>query len=311
MGDGRSAAECELQIGLLYRLINRLDEAKRWMICSVERFALQGDARGQARALCELAWLEQLQRQLADATRHVEQALALLADDDPERAMCYRVQGMIAIGQGQLQEAEAYHRKALRGFEEEQDQRKVAWALQNIAYTLREQKKLNEAIPLYQKAQRILKEIGDPYHYAFVTLNLGTAYLYSDEPGTALGCYHDAQTIFSQLHHVLNLANVQNNIGLCYFALHQLEEAENAFVKAIELFETLGERAWLLNAMDGLAMTYLDMERFDKATTILESALAALPKIKDTPNYEYLRHSLHEHLQTAQQSQPLSLRSNG
>jgi len=309
--DGQAAAECELQMGLLYRLLSRFEQAQRWTAASVDHFAAQRDAHGQARALNELAWLEQLQYRYEDATQHVEQALMLIADGDPECAMSYRLQGMIAIGQNHLQKAEAGHRKALIGFEEQQDQRKIAWGLQNIAYTLREQKKFEEAITLYQSARDILQAISDVYYYAFVTLNLGTTYLYFGEPATALACYHDAQTRFAQLHNTLYLAHIQNNVGLCYLALQQLDQAEKAFKSAITLFENMAERAWLLNAMDGLAMTYLALAQFDQAITILEAAHAALPEIRETPNYPYLHQSLHQHLQSAYQGQPLPLSGNG
>ncbi len=303
VGDDLVAAECELQIGMLYRLMSRLEEAEHWTTASVKRFVEHMDAQGQARAFNELAWLEQLQRRYAEATCHVEQALAILNELDPERAMCYRVQGMIAIGQGRFQDAERYHRKALAGFEAQKDYRKTAWGLQNIAYTLREIKDFEQAIPLYQKAEVILKEINDSYHWAVVNLNLGITLYHAGKSENALVPYNNAQNVFSRMQNKLSLAHTHSNLGLCYIAQQQYELAENAFQTAMTIFAEIHEQGWLVNSMDGLAMTYIATKQYQKAISVLEQACKMLPAIAETLNYKYLCDSLAEHWQIAYKGQ--------
>lgn len=299
--DRLAIAECKLQIGLLYRLVNRLDDAYRWTSQSVQSFFLQNDTHGQARALNEVAWIQHLKLQYDEAAQNVEQALALFEEDNLERAMSYRVQGMIAAGRRKFQQSENYHRKSLTHFKAQNNLRGIAWAYQNIAYALREQRKLQVAVELYQKSQQILKEISDRYHYAFVTLNLGTTYLYMNDPVSAMTFYTEAETIFTQLHNQLYLAHIQNNIGLCYLKLEKFTQARIQFTRASNLFDELGDMGWSLNAMDGLAMTYMAMQEWETAATLLKKAIAKLPEIVGSRNYNYLQRSLAKHLQEANQ----------
>lgn len=300
--DEPAAAECELQIGLLYRLISRFDEATRWTTASVERFAGQGNASGQARALNELAWLGQWQGDYTQAIRHAEQALTLLGHDDTERAMCYRVLGMIALKQGHLAIAEHYHQQALIGFENQGEQRKIAWGLQNLAYTFQEQKNYDKAILLYQRAASVLHAIGDLYHWALVTLNLAIAHLYIGAAELAIQYCVAAQPIFAHLQNKLQLAHIQNNFGLSYLTLADYERAEEAFSTAIALYDSLNEHGWRLNSLDGLGMVYLTTHQNERAIAILEPALATLSELRHISNYSYLYQSISQHLQAAYDS---------
>ena len=161
VGDEVTVAEYELAIGLIYHLLRQFDESLNWIRVSFERFRAQGDIRGQARTLNELAWIEHLEHRYKNATKYANQALRLLPNDAPERAMSYRVRGMIAFYEGNLQKAINHHRQALKIFEQNGDQRRVAWSFQNIAIALQRQDNLEEAFDYYEKAVTILTRIGD------------------------------------------------------------------------------------------------------------------------------------------------------
>jgi tetratricopeptide (TPR) repeat protein len=200
LGDFATAAECQLQRGLIARLLSDFAGAREQLTASVALATQAGEPRTQARALNELAWLEQLQEAYAAAEGHVAQALTLLDEDDPERAMCYRVLGMIAFGQQKWLEAETYHRRALEIFEQHHDQRRIAWSLQNLAYTLQGQQQYGEAILLFQRAAEMLSEIGDNYHLGIVLLNLGVIYALSERYNEAIDNLSQAGTLLHKLH---------------------------------------------------------------------------------------------------------------
>lgn len=303
IGDRQAAAECELQIGLLHRLLNRFDEASRWTIASVEHFAAQEDSNGQARALNELAWLEHLQHHYQAASQHIEQALDLLAEGDPERAMSYRVKGMVTFHQGNLQEAATYHRQAFELFEQQKELRRVAWSLQNLAIALHWQNKFEVAFECYRKAAAILTEINDISNWGIVQMNFGGAYYYFGNAAEAVKHLVNAETIANQLHDKLQLARVHTHLGLAHLALNDYSKSEKAFILSINEYNALGDHGWRLNAMDGLAMTYLASKQYTQAMTVLQQALAALPEVASLPNYDYLQQSLTKHLEEAEKSQ--------
>ena len=299
--DWATAAECTLQRGLLHRLLSEFPLAIEQLQRSVALWQQIGAGRDQARALNELAWVAYLQNQTGPATTYVEQALALLPAADPERAMCYRVQGMIAIAHERWAEAEAYHRQALTIFVTGGDDRKAAWSLQNLAYALRGQKRFEEAIEYYEQAAVLLLEEGDLYHWSMVQMNLGITYHYSGRTESSLKYFADARSIPQSMLDTLHLARLSLNMAVALMVLSRFPEAEQAFWEAIQLYTEAGSVAWRLNAMDGLAMNYIGWEKYDQAMGVLQQALNELSSVADAPNYDYLYNSLHQHWQEAHQ----------
>jgi tetratricopeptide (TPR) repeat protein len=299
--DWATAAECTLQRGLLHRLLSEFPLAIEQLQRSVALWQQIGAGRDQARALNELAWVAYLQNQTGPATTYVEQALALLPAADPERAMCYRVQGMIAIAHERWAEAETYHRQALTIFVTGGDDRKAAWSLQNLAYALRGQARYEEAIEYYEQAAVLLLEEGDLYHWSMVQMNLGITYHYSGRTESSLKYFADARSIPQSMLDTLHLARLSLNMAVALMVLSRFPEAEQAFWEAIQLYTEAGSVAWRLNAMDGLAMNYIGWEKYDQAMGVLQQALNELSSVADAPNYDYLYNSLHQHWQEAHQ----------
>lgn len=299
--DWATTAACTLQRGILHRLLSQFPLAIARLQRSVALCQQIDARREQARALNELAWVAYLQQQTAAATAYVEQALALLSAADPERAMCYRVQGMIAIVHERWGEAEAYHRQALTIFATQGDDRKAAWSLQNLAYALRGQGRYAEAIEYYEQAAALLQELGDLYHWSTVQMNLGITYHYSNKPEMAVNYFALARTIPQSMLDMFHLARLSLNMAVSLMVLSRFAEAEKAFLEAIQFHTETGSMAWRLNAMDGLAMTYIGWQKFQQAVQVLQQALNELPTIADAPNYHYLSNSLHQHWEEAHQ----------
>ena len=303
VADGQAVAECALQLGLLYRLLSRFDDAYHWTTLSVDHFATLGDTRNQARTLNELGWLLHLQHQYQEAKSAVEQALQLLPEVDPERAMSYRVLGVIAIYQMDYPSAETYHRQALAMLAQQDENHRTAWCLQNLALALRWQNRYEEVFPLYTRAAAILERSGDISNLGILRMNLGSAYYYYGEPQQALSHFSKAEEIAIQLQDKIQIAKISTHVGLAYLALNAFVQAESAFQQAITTYGSLGDHGWRLNAIDGLAMTYLAGKEIAKARQILQAAIAELPLITHLPNYHYLHQTLHEHLLMAEQAE--------
>jgi tetratricopeptide (TPR) repeat protein len=294
-GDGAAAGECHFQLALLYRLMSHFTTAYEHLQAALTYFIALGARRDQARVLNELAWLEHLQYRYDDASRHVEQVITLLEPDDVERAMSYRVQGMIAIGHHQWHEAKGYHQKALILFEKHQDRRRVAWSLQNLAYVLAQEQNYSEAFPLYLQAATILEEISDDYHLAIVIYNLAFAQTLSGQAEDAAKHYTQAHDIFYKLGAKLHLGRLHTDCGLNHLTLKNYVQAEFAFSQSISFFTELDLHGQRLNAIDGLAMAYLGQHKYQQAIDVLEKAMQELSVRKNLPNYSYLQKSLYEH----------------
>jgi tetratricopeptide (TPR) repeat protein len=301
VGDELAVAECKLQIGILYRLLSRFEEARQWLAEAISHFIEHGNVNGEARVLNEVAWLDHLIHRYQNATQHAENALALLTDNHSEKAMSYRIQGMIAFYQGNLQEATSYHRKALQIFKRKQEERRVAWSLQNLAIALQWQNQFEEAFDCYKKAIAHLTRLGDISNLGIAQMNLGSAYYHSENSLEAVKYFTSAKTIAHKLNDRLQLARINTHFGLAYLSLESYGEAEKAFQTSIDYYLELKDYSWQLNAMDGLAMTYIKSQQYEKAVAILNQAIDILPRIVTVPNYEYLRGSLTKHLKEAEE----------
>ena len=77
-GDSEAVAEFSWQLGSLYRRQSQFDQAREWLQTSVACFTQINQARGQARALNELAYVACLQHNYREANQQVEAALQLL-----------------------------------------------------------------------------------------------------------------------------------------------------------------------------------------------------------------------------------------
>lgn len=298
--DRATIAEFALQIATLWRMLSEYEQAVQWLDNSLAGFRQEQDRRGEARALNELAWIEQLRRRYDDASQHVEQALALLDEDDPERGMCYRVQGMIAIYRGEWEQAEVHHRAALVIFEKHGDMRKAAWSLVNHGIALRGQKKYDEAIGKFTEAIKTLKKLNDDQSLSVAQLNLGLTYHFVGKNDEALSCLLNAESVALRLHDQTRLADIYLNLGLTYLAQRVIESAKKSFQSSIQLFDTLGIKNMMVNSMDGLAMSYLAENQYDQAAKILDRAIGILPEIIHAPHYEYYKQSLNKHRQQAE-----------
>jgi tetratricopeptide (TPR) repeat protein len=295
MQDSAATAECHLQLGLIHRLLSDFDSARRQLTASIGAAATAGEWRTQARALNELAWLEQLLEEYDAAAGHVQQALTLLEEDDVERAVCYRVLGMIAIGHKNWEEAEQLHRTALQLFQQQSDRRRTAWSLHNLAYALREQHRYQDAFALYVQAADTLKEIGDIYHYALALFSLGFTYSMCSDFAQSLLFYRQAEDIFHKLHASYQLAKLYTDMGLAFFNLQDFTNAEVQFLRSAEIFKSLNNVSWHLNALDGLAMTYLAQNKLAEAEPVLVQAKQTLSLDKNINNYNYLWQTINQH----------------
>lgn len=298
-------AEAELArfIGELLRLRSKFDLARQWLDRSVTIFAALGADQGHARTLNELAFVAWQQHRYDEAEALAQRALTLLDANDPERATCFSRLGLVATDRQQWSEAERYHRTALEIRQQQGDQRKIAWSLQNLGYALRGQGKFTEAIVSYQEAIAILEEIQDQANVAITRMNLSTVYSLNKQTTKALEIYGLAENTFRRLYDLQNLAKVLTCKGLDYLVLRDWLQAESNFIASSTLFQQIGDVEWRLNALDGLGLAYLNQNRYAEAGTIFQLILDELPQIAGTPMHDYLASLLPTHVIQAKQKE--------
>ncbi|HRW06444.1 MAG TPA: tetratricopeptide repeat protein [Caldilineaceae bacterium] len=302
---GHVAAEADVcyHIGILYHRERNFAVARKWLTDALRAYEVAADRGGQSKTLHQLAYIACLQRKYDQAAKLVEEA-APLADDDPIlRAMTYFLKGTIASDFQRWHEAELLFREALALRTVAGDQRRIAWSLLDLAWTLRKQNSHDEAIACCQESAAIFLSLHDMQSWAASQMNLGLLHHQTGDDCTAVEHYSAAIPHFKSCGDLLNLAKVYTNLGLAFLKLKQPNEAEKAFIASIEHCRLLADHYMRLNATDGLTMALLRQQRYNDAMATLEAALAELPLIKDSPNYDYLYNSMRDHLAEAQLGQ--------
>lgn len=302
-GELDSRAEFHLQIALIYRLLNQLDQAWLWAIASASTFASIGHAHNLIRALAEQAWIEQEQKNYQAALLNIQKAFSLLDEyqlhDELIAGICYRVRGMIAIGLNNYSEAEIDGYNALASFQKHNDQRRVGWGLHNLGLVFSRQKQYQRAISYYSQAAPKLLAVNDKYHLAHARFNQGIAHAELEEWSKATTCYQEAAAIYIQLDDKFRLSRIQTDMGRAWLAQGKYHLALHAFQFSINLSLELGDESWRLNAVAGQVVAYLEQKEYAKAIEVLKQAMCDLPKIVGATNYDYLSSFFHEHMQKA------------
>ncbi len=301
LGDEETAAELQLQLGVLYQLRSEYETARTHLEMSSKGFERLNAPRDQARALNRLAYVARFRRQFEEATRLVDTARRLLGEKDVELAYSFFVLGLVALDKRAWQEAVDFSSKALSLWEQTNDQRMMGRSLITLGAALLPLEEYQEAIDVCQKAIAIFEEIQDPVYKAIAQMHLGNVYLSLEQPLKAMELYLPAKRRFRQVQDQLRLAHINHNIGMAYLQLRQWEKAEEAYLLSIKKWELIGNIERLANSMNGLGLTYLAQSQFTKAQTVFEKALSQLTRIKNEPGYEHWFKILTAHLQQASQ----------
>lgn len=303
LGDRLAVAECQLQIGILCRLMSRYEIAKTNLIESVTLFTNEQSRQRQAYSLCELAWLEQLQHLYDDAIHHAEQALGLLEHDDIQRGICFRTLGMIEYGRRNWLLSETYHRQSIAEFERAKDNRRIAWGWQNVGIALMEQERYTEAIEHFNHALVILDSIQDSYHKAVVLVNIANTNYRSNQHENIIPRLIEAESIFSQSADYQNLARLYIIWGLTCDKLDKLEDSEGKLLTAIDYYQKIGDLALEINALDALAKNYIRRHKTTDAIALLRQGNTKLATISTHPMYSTLQKLIDQDLSLVEASQ--------
>lgn len=299
--DPLAAAELQLQIGHLYRLLSQFEQARQTLEASAVEFATLGNANGQARALNQLAHMAWHQRRYQEAHYQAMAALNLLPNSSPEKANSFSTLGLVAASWRQWQEAKHYFEKALQIHTDNGDQRRIAWDMQHLGNVLRNQGDYTQAVQYYENAIQVLTEIQDLRNCAITQMELGIFYWLMAQPTRALVLYMSAETFFRKSRDFLNLAKILTNKGLTYLTLCEWQQAIWTFIDSAALYKNLNDLYGQLNALDGLGLAYTGAGTYNEAIAVFEVALEQLPVIKDDPGAKLLEEELTMHQKQAQE----------
>lgn len=297
--DRAAEAVLALQLGLTHRALANYTEARQWLMQSAAAFDDLGDWPNQAKVWNALGFLERLAGRPQDGAIYSQRALTLLDKADLECATSYGVLGAVAFDQRAWAQASGYFQQALVICQQHNHQRKLAWALEDLAAVRWAQQQYAEAIDGYERALAILQAIYAPIQQAVVQMNLAGLYLSLHQAETALALLAQAEQIFQQTHDQRRLAIVHSNQGIAYRYLQRWELACSLLQSSIELAQQIGYHTLAINTADELGVLYLERDALSVAVQTFQQALAWLPQIVDQTTRDHFEQEIKTHLQEA------------
>jgi len=296
LGDTVAESEFQLQLGILYQLRAKYEEARSHLETSAKGFERLKEPHNQARVLNRLAYVARLQRHFEEAISFVETAQRLLDTDDGEFAYSSFVLGLVALDKRNWPEAVRYCQQAFEPWEQADNQRMMGRSLMCLGVALERMKQYPAAIRASEQAIGLFEATQDLVYKAAVQMNLGNVYNALEQPDRALKLFLPAKKLFLRVQDHYSLAMVAHNMGIAYRKLQQWDEAQAAYALSIQHKQEMGNIVALVNSMDGLGLVYLEQSKLMEAKATFEDALTELAKIQGEPGYEQRLAMIKAHL---------------
>ena len=293
--DGETTAQLSYCVGQIAYHRTEYARANELLVEASIGFAELGRPADQARCYNRLAYVARLQRRQDQARAWVEQALPLLADDDPERRYALFVLGVLAYDAHEWARSVDYLGQALDVAQQHGDPRTLAIAYGDMGPPLRELKRYDEAIAAYTQAIDRLNDLQDWDRQARYRMNLGNVYLSTDRFQEALDCYRQAETVFRRNNARGNFCRIAMNSGQAYRGLGQWQASLDALRTAALGFREIGNIDSASDALDELGLTYQAMGEADAARQAFDEALHMLDEHPDDVGYAARRQIIEAH----------------
>jgi tetratricopeptide (TPR) repeat protein len=300
-GDVSSAGQIAIQLGLLNQLVGRYTQADEGLQQTVKLLNDGADPHHRGVAYNLLANGAIRRGQPDEANVYMERALATLPEDDPDLAYTAYVRGDIALFERDYIQAEDHFRHGLALRRQQNDSRRIAMALRNLALALQHLGRYDESIQCSEEAIHRFEELDDIRNRATACVNLSLVYHATGDFAQALALLTSAEPGYRRTGDDQALAQLFTNRGIYARKIGRLQEAEESEQEAIALWERLGDLGNLINALDGLGLTFLAQKRYSEAVQIFERAIALLPKIVQHPRHVDYQQELQDHLAEARQ----------
>jgi DNA-binding SARP family transcriptional activator/Tfp pilus assembly protein PilF len=236
-GDELGQAAVISSIGALGIVERRFPYARQHLEQAGALLEALGEVHGSATVNRNIAYLEQMDGNLAEALRRYEQALQVLRGADPVDA-AYVLQNMaqIELERGDLDRAKTMSAEAVSLSREAGSRRTEAQALHRLGSAYLQAGQPGEAATVFGEALGAVHELGDPIGEAYMMHGLGVAYLRVGEYARAAEALTRAQSLADANGDRLVEARVEFGLGELSLAMDAPRDAVAHLHRALTLF---------------------------------------------------------------------------
>lgn len=217
-----------------------------------------------------------------------------------ERAIVY-------LRTSQLDTADFYVTKAIRAYEESEEQKSLARCYNIQAGIHGFQGRLDNSLESQFKALDIYKALADSNGIYETIRELGNTCYRQHLFDRALTLYQKSLTYYIVQRDTFMQADLYNAIGNSYHQLNKLKESEQAVYKSIELKKKINDDFGMAESYGSLALISMGSNDWQQGKVLLEKSIAIFEKIGDTRGLNSMMYNLGvcemelNHLQKAEQ----------
>jgi len=187
--------------------------------------------------------------------------------------------GVVCSEQNNFAKALEYYFKALKIYQDIDQEEIVGIASNNIGIVYESQKEYEKALEYFNKAEWIQKKTGDYESLGITITNIGKIYLQRNEFDKALKAFTEAEKILRQHDKLRGLAELHNNIGNYHLKKGNPAEAEKSYKQALALSEDLDEKYIESASLGYLGALYAQQKKTVEAIACLEKSSALAQEI--------------------------------
>ena len=277
-------------LGVVYRMLGRLDKAREQLELSLELYHEQAKLGGEARVLNDLGrvYADMGNREKAQSEYHAALQISQEQGDSQGIGVAFNNLGFVYTALGQGKQAQDYYGQALTIFRELGDKTGEAATLNNLGRVYEDLGQLEQGQEHYQQALDIFRGEGDRRGEAWSLNNLGKAC-------RKLGAYEKALNYLQQAFAIRREIDRKGegrtlrNMGTVYEVMGRDETALDYYKQALAIAQEVEDQEGQGKTMRNLGKLYLDMQRYETALAFLVLAREILHAIDSTYYQESLR----------------------
>ena len=204
---------------------------------------------------------------LGDAARHLGAALSLFEEANDDRGVASALDdiGKVHWLRGDYPRALDHTQRALAMRRKIGDRRSIALSLNNLGLVYQDSGQFKQALEAFEQALRIRREIGDLVGVCISLNNLGTVAQDQRDDARALKLFLEAYEVAKETGDRNRIGLILTNIGETHSRLGDAAKAVQYLKQAESLAEELGDALGLAEAVRGLGKAYLAQREYTKA----------------------------------------------
>jgi tetratricopeptide (TPR) repeat protein len=268
--DRSQEARIYSQLGVVYRMLGRMERAMEYLENALHIYKEQEDALGEAMTLNELGRVYAELGSRERARGDYEQALHIYQEqgDSVGEGCSLNNLGWIYITLGMDEHAQEYYERALSIFREVRDRRGEAETLNNLGRVYEDLGQREQAQVYYEEALSIFSEEGDRKGEGWSLNNLGKVYRKLRQYEQSMHYLEQALQIRKEIDR-RGEGRTLKNLGTVHEMLGNKQQAMQYYQEALQIAQEVEDREGQGKTLRNLGKLYIDQQRYDVALALL------------------------------------------